>query len=247
MQLCWQRFSLFLFGVCVPSLFLSSCFQTTSTFNPNYSNFNSSLPYTNQGLVPGVERSSVSHVVGPMETVWRLSKMYDVPVAEIIRTNNLGVKAVVKEGQRLVIPNAAPVRPVIPLYPSNKWKYIIIHHSATDVGSAASFNKAHYKRGFWNGLGYHFVIDNGTQFRNDGQVEVSPRWIKQLNGAHCKAGNMNEQAIGICLVGDFSSAQVSEAQMQSLVFVVRQLAKYYGTQTECPGRNFPWYDFRQKI
>ena len=62
------------------------------------------------------------------------------------------------------------------------WKYIVIHHSATDSGSAASFDRSHRKRG-WDGLGYHFVIGNGRG-TGDGVVEVGYRWTRQVTGAH---------------------------------------------------------------
>jgi len=82
------------------------------------------------------------------------------------------------------------------------WRHIVIHHSATATGSAASFDREHRERG-WEGLGYHFVIGNGTG-TGDGQVEVGYRWRNQQRGAH--AGNLeyNEYGIGICLVGDFA-------------------------------------------
>ena len=41
------------------------------------------------------------------------------------------------------------------------WRYIVIHHSATASGNAAEFDREHRARG-WDGLGYHFVIDNGV-------------------------------------------------------------------------------------
>ncbi len=204
-----------------------------------------------------IERHTLRHIVAPMETVWRISKMYDVPADDIIKSNHLGQNAVLKEGMSLVIPNAAPWRPVIPLYPSGRWKYIIIHHSATDEGNAFLFDVAHHKRGFWNGLGYHFVIDNGSCGKEEGQIEVSPRWIKQLNGAHCKANNMNNKSIGVCLVGNYSKDRVSDKQLYSLVYLVKLLQKAYnipdshimghgevrGASTECPGKNFPWDRF----
>lgn len=206
-------------------------------------------------------RSDVCHVVGPLETMWRISKMYDVEIEEIMQHNGLRNKSQLKIGQRLIIPNAAPLKPVIPLYPSRKWKYIVLHHSATDYGSALSFNRAHLKRGFWNGLGYHFVIDNGTMEKQDGQIEVSPRWIKQQDGAHCKAGNMNEKGIGICVVGDFTDKGITRKQMESLVFLINKLSDFYrisprnvighsdapGASTECPGRNFPWNELRRRL
>lgn len=206
-------------------------------------------------------RQDISHVVAPGETLWRLSKMYDVPMDDIVRINNLKSRTELEIGQRLLIPGAAPIRPIVPLYLSNKWKYIIIHHSATDEGSALSFNVAHYSRGFWNGLGYHFVIDNGTKGKLDGQMEVSPRWLKQQDGSHCKAGGMNYKGIGICLVGNFNKEDVSEKQMESLVYLINILRDYYnipirnilghgqvpGAKTECPGKKFPWKEFYKRL
>jgi LysM repeat protein len=206
-------------------------------------------------------RSDICHVVAPLETVWRISKMYDVSVDTIIRTNNLRSNGEIEKGQKLIIPSAAPWKPVIPLYPSNKWKYIIIHHTATDAGSALSIDRAHIDRGFWNGLGYHFLIDNGTDGKADGQIEVAPRWIKQQEGAHCKAGDMNVKSIGISLVGDYTLDTVSRNQMDSLIYLIDKLCAYYGipknhiighgqvegASTECPGKNFPWNEFWRRL
>lgn len=205
-------------------------------------------------------RQNVYHEVAPGETLWRLSKMYDVSIEEIMRANNLS-STTLEKGQDLLIPDAAPLRPIITLYPSNKWKYIIIHHSASDIGSSYSIDGLHKKRGFEKGVGYHFMIDNGTRGKEDGQIEATPRWIKQQNGAHCKAGGMNHKGIGICLVGNFSKENVSERQMDSLVHLVKELKRYYkipisnimghgevyGANTECPGTNFPWHEFRRKL
>ncbi|MFH2138667.1 MAG: N-acetylmuramoyl-L-alanine amidase [Candidatus Omnitrophota bacterium] len=201
-------------------------------------------------------RCDIVHVVAPGETVWRISKMYDVEIKDIVRANNLKDQNSLEMGQRLSVPRACPVKPVITLYPSNKWKYIIIHHSATDAGGALQFHKGHTQKG-WQSLGYDFVIDNGTSGKGDGQIETSPRWLKQQDGAHCKAAGMNSKAIGICLVGNFNKDSVSKKQMDSLVSLVRQLKQYYnisrknilghgqveGAQTECPGKNFPWKTF----
>jgi N-acetyl-anhydromuramyl-L-alanine amidase AmpD len=186
--------------------------------------------------------------------------MYDVPIQDIMRANNLGKEEVLKKGQDILIPRAAPVVPVIPIYPSKKWKYIIIHHSATDEGSSLYFDKYHQDKG-WEGIGYHFVINNGTGGKQDGQVEVSPRWIKQEDGRHCKAGGMNRIAIGICLVGNFNSEGPSKKQFEELVYLVNLLrrnyriplsrilghSQVYGAKTDCPGRRFLWQEFRKRL
>ena len=210
---------------------------------------------------PEVLRSDVFHEVAPGETVWRIGKMYDVGMQDIVIANNIDDPSKLEKGQKLLIPGAAPLRSVIPLWPSAKWKYIIIHHSATDVGKALSFDYVHSNKRHWKGLGYHFVIDNGTSGKEDGQIEISPRWIHQENGAHCKADGMNYRGIGICLVGNFNYDRVSSKQMQSLIRLVNELKKYYripnsrilghgqvqGASTDCPGKQFPWSEFRSGL
>ncbi len=129
------------------------------------------------------------------------------------------------------------------------WHYIVIHHSATDEGSAAIFDKWHRQRG-WEGLGYDFVIGNGHGSA-DGAVEVGYRWRQQLVGAHAGNKRMNEEGIGICLVGDFTRTRPTSAQMRSLARLCNFLSAYCGIsadnvllhgdvrQTTCPGPLFP--------
>lgn len=212
-----------------------------------------------QCLIPPGPPRTVTHEVAPLETVWRIAKMYDVSPESIISANRIGPGDSLRIGQKLVIPNAKALRHVIALYPNSQWKTIVIHHTATDIGKAFSIHQSHQERGFWNGLGYHFLIDNGTLGKGDGQIEVAPRWIKQQCGAHCKAGGMNEKGIGIALVGNFNQEQPTPAQLQSLVYLLRTLCDYYqippsrivghrdveGAATECPGRRFPWSSVRQ--
>ncbi len=135
------------------------------------------------------------------------------------------------------------------------WKYIVIHHSATDEGNAATFDRFHKERG-WRGVGYDFVIGNGNG-SPDGLVEVTFRWEEQIVGAHAGDPEYNEYGIGICLVGDFDSGYPTPRQMQALVALVNELQERCGIPagnvymhrqvrpggTHCPGRNFPWYDF----
>jgi len=143
---------------------------------------------------------------------------------------------------------------------TRRWRFIVIHHSATTAGSAASFHRAHLQKG-WDGLGYHFVIGNGRG-SPDGLVETGYRWSRQRTGAH--AGHprhdvnlLNEQGIGICLVGNFEDQRPSAKQKQALhrliawlrkrcdipanhVFVHRDVAV---KGTKCPGANFPVREF----
>jgi hypothetical protein len=136
-----------------------------------------------------------------------------------------------------------------------KWTAIVIHHSATENGNAAIFDKLHREENHWDGIGYDFLIGNGTD-SGDGQVEVTFRWREQRTGAHCKTpGNWaNEDAVGICLVGNFNHTRPTIRQMQSLLKLTRFLQQRYGISitriyghnrtpgaivTDCPGRNSP--------
>lgn len=136
-----------------------------------------------------------------------------------------------------------------------KWTAIVIHHSGTKNGNAAIFDNWHKNGRHWEGVGYNFVIGNGTD-SGDGQVEVTFRWREQKTGAHCGGTHdnwANKQAIGICLVGNFNKTSPTYAQMHSLVRLIRFLQSRYGIPanriyghntvrgahiTDCPGRNF---------
>jgi len=141
------------------------------------------------------------------------------------------------------------------------WRAVIIHHSATDEGNAAIFDKLHREQNHWEGIGYDFVIGNGID-SGDGQVEVTFRWRKQIPGAHCggTSGNWaNKDGVGICLVGDFNRTVPTARQMQSLLKLIRFLQKRYGIPksriyghkttpgarvTACPGKNFAMTQLR---
>jgi hypothetical protein len=141
------------------------------------------------------------------------------------------------------------------------WKFIVIHHSATPSGSAQAFEAYHRSRGMSNGLAYHFVVCNGTNDTEDGEVEIGSRWIKQLAGGHCKQESVNGESIGICLVGDFTHRLPSDKQMETLARLVFDLQKQFaipaanvlghghvvGEFSECPGKSFPWEAFRAAL
>jgi hypothetical protein len=140
------------------------------------------------------------------------------------------------------------------------WRHIVVHHSASVVGSASIFDKAHKERG-WDGLGYHFVIGNGSA-SGDGEVEVGYRWKRQQAGAHAGNAEYNQAGIGICLVGDFEhGGRPSARQMASLRALVRFLqvktgvptseicghGNVPGKSTECPGKNLDLFAFRASL
>jgi hypothetical protein len=145
---------------------------------------------------------------------------------------------------------------------NRRWRYIVIHHSATDVGSAKSFHNSHKKK-WTNGLGYHFVVGNGTT-TPDGHVEVGPRWKRQnkgIDGAHAGNKRYNKYGIGVCLVGNFNAGRPSPRQLVALRRLCRALMASYGISarnvyqhqqvrrghTDCPGKAFPFKAFKRSL
>ena len=135
---------------------------------------------------------------------------------------------------------------------SGRWQWIVGHHSAIRYGNAAIYDRAHRERGMENGLAYHFVIGNGVD-SGDGQIEIGPRWLRQLNGGHVHREDINEVGIGICLVGNFEESRPTVRQLMAF----RELVDYLRGEvvgkavrfavhreidpgrTACPGRLFP--------
>jgi hypothetical protein len=141
------------------------------------------------------------------------------------------------------------------------WTAIVLHHSATDAGSAASFDAYHRQQKGWQSLGYDFVIGNGTGTPN-GMIETGPRWRRQEAGAHANSIEFNRQGIGICLVGNFERQVPTPEQMESTKRLVRFLAQRFhipaerimghcdireGGGTACPGKCFPTDEIRQAL
>jgi hypothetical protein len=153
---------------------------------------------------------------------------------------------------------------------SDRWDCIVLHHTATPYGSARTIDGWHRDNG-WDGLGYHFVIGNGTETR-DGEIEVGYRWTQQSHGAHCRLsrsyarrtgvsdpGYYNEHGIGIVLVGNFEEESPTPQQMKSLATLVSYLMAHCGIprskivlhgavdQTKCPGRRFDLSDLFRRL
>src|SRR5687768_14205833 len=95
------------------------------------------------------------HTVRPQETLTSIARKHGVSLAELARHNGLDRNAKVKVGQRLRIPGKAPVRAPSTLGPDveraieranvkrGRWKYIVIHHSGTPIGSARGMDRYH--------------------------------------------------------------------------------------------------------
>ncbi len=91
--------------------------------------------------------------------------------------------------------------------PLSQVNYLAIHHSATaDSKTPEDIANVHINNNGWGGIGYHFIISK------DGTVY----YVGDISTARANAANLNEQVLGICLVGNFIQGQVpSSAQLES--------------------------------
>jgi len=130
----------------------------------------------------------------------------------------------------------------------NKTNRFIIHHSASADVPASTIHQWHLNQG-WSGIGYHFVIRAGGAIER-GRPE-------DTIGAHSGPAG-NGDSIGIVLTGNFETGKPTTAQMDSLVWLLKDyLFPKYGVKpvighkdvmaTACPGKNFPWDELRKRL
>lgn len=213
------------------------------------------------------------YVVQKNDTLTGVAREYGVTVGQLAERNGLSREAKLQVGQKLRIPQAQgdPVASVLPVpvrrailqapVPAGRWKYVVIHHSATDEGSVRGMDRYHREhRHMENGLAYHFVIGNGHGMQ-DGEVAVGRRWKEQLDGGHLASEGLNKIAVGICLVGNYESHGPTAKQLRSLKTLIQLLlarcdlsVKAVKTHqqinpvyTRCPGRHFPTKEFLKEL
>ncbi len=134
--------------------------------------------------------------------------------------------------------------------------YLAIHASGgPDTQTPEEIANYHIRNNGWGGIGYHFLI------AKDGTVY----YVGDIQTARANIANLNEQVIGICLIGNFTGAsQPSAEQLDSAhklcdFFIsdypqlpnIKSWDTVYGHKelpgqsTECPGDN--WAQVKPKI
>ena len=198
------------------------------------------------------------------ETLSDIAARYGVTIDLLARHNGLAKPDQIHAGQTLIIPGERTPSRAPALDPAlkkdldkapvkrSRWKYVVIHHSATDVGTVKGMDAYHREhRNMENGLAYHFVIGNGNGMR-DGEIAIGHRWTRQLDGGHLHSAALNQESLGICLVGNFDHARPTAKQVESLRALVAYLLdrcklkpaavqthqQINPVHTRCPGQHF---------
>jgi LysM repeat protein len=217
--------------------------------------------------------SGKQYVVRKNDTLTEIARKHQVTVAALMKHNQIDQANRIHPGMLIRIPgpqekgstssldavlrkklDSASVTP-------KKWRYIVVHHSATESGTVAGMDRYHREeRHMENGLAYHFVIGNGHGM-GDGKVSIGKRWIDQLDGGHLASESLNTKSIGICLVGNFDQERPTQKQLASLESLVSYLLKrcrlaasavkthqqINPIHTRCPGQHFPAMTFVKNL
>lgn len=217
--------------------------------------------------------SEKRYVVKKNDTLSGIAQMHGVTVTVLMKHNGLKDANQIHPGKVIRIPpvSTAPNKPVLDrailkllnetrIVPK-KWRYVVIHHSATDSGNAESMDRYHRReRHMENGLAYHFVIGNGRGMP-DGEIAIGRRWTDQIQGGHLASEELNEKSIGICLVGNFDDASPTQKQMANLQALLHYLLRscrlgsaavkthqqINPIHTRCPGQRFPAKTFLKEL
>ena len=220
-----------------------------------------------------VVAADTNYTVKRNDTLTDLAHKSGLTIGELAERNGLKKTDQLRIGQKLVIPDSAMAGEYsapdsrlpnglgkIRVEPG-KWKYVVIHHSASPNASVKGMDYYHrVERNMENGLAYHFVIGNGHSMK-DGEIAIGRRWRAQLDGGHLASEALNRKSIGICMVGNFDAERPTRRQMESLRSLVEFLLArcHLGADavrthqqinpiyTRCPGHNFPAKSFLKEL
>ncbi len=163
----------------------------------------------------------------------------------------MGIKDSV--GLDSIFQTSSPIEP-------GRWDSIVIVHSGAPAGSAADIAQEHRRLGY-DGLGFHFVIGNGTRM-GDGEIHVGYRWLEQRDGAQLAGvsnAGVSRNVIEICLIGDGDRRPFTDEQLHRLAQVVTTLSRRLDIPVErihlhkdlagttSPGQYFPQAEFEQLL
>lgn len=104
--------------------------------------------------------------------------------------------------------------------PTTDVKHVVIHHSVTAQNATPDDVALLHKARGWAGIGYHFVITM------DGMVW----YVGDVGTARANVLDMNEQVIGVCLIGDFTKYNPTDEQILS----AHDLAEYFINAPQWP-------------
>lgn len=140
-----------------------------------------------------------------------------------------------------------------------RWRYIVIHHTASDAGNLEYYRRLHKEERGWPDIAYHFVVNNGASNTVPGQIEESNLWKERSRGYSTRNTYVNMVGIAVVMVGNLERHAPTTLQYQSLVSLLVTLAREYDIpperiighrelqQTKCPGQHLDMAKLREDV
>lgn len=125
---------------------------------------------------------------------------------------------------------------------ADHYQSVVVHHSviyeSDDDSTMLEIQQFHRETRGWADVAYHFLVGKG------GTIYEGRDWA--VRGAH--VGGYNTGSLGICLLGNFTEEQPTDAQINNTRQLINWLAtrlqlthlathRDFNPQTECPGDN----------
>lgn len=141
----------------------------------------------------------------------------------------------------------------------HRFRYIVVHHTASDVGNLEYYRRFHQAERGWPDIAYHFVVNNGASNTVPGQIEESDLWKERRRGYSTRDFYVNTVGIAVVMVGNLENHAPGELQYQALVRLLANLSQEYSIpperiighrelqQTKCPGKHLQMDRVREDI
>lgn len=140
-----------------------------------------------------------------------------------------------------------------------RWRWIVVHHTASDVGNLEYYRRLHREERGWRDIAYHFLINNGSSNTAVGQIEESALWKNRESHFSTRETYVNVFSIAVVLVGNFEKHRVPDLQKEALIKLLADLSYEYSippdrivghreiSSTACPGKNLNMADLRTEV
>jgi len=110
---------------------------------------------------------------------------------------------------------------------SPKVELLVVHHTALNVSNddrsplerVRALYEFHSNNRGWGDVGYHYLIDE------KGQIYEGKSGGDYVVGGHVYCGNVG--TVGVAMMGNFEEEKPTQKQMQSLMWLLDDLAKHY--------------------
>jgi hypothetical protein len=133
--------------------------------------------------------------------------------------------------------------------PRLKYRYIVVHHSASRVGDLESIRQLHRQELGHRDAAYHLVLANGSTSVPAGQLQASSRYKHLMYSLASTSLKHNARGIHVCVVGNYEDDPVPENIKGALGNTVKLLQKKFSipdgnvllhrdvNATLCPGKS----------